>query len=234
MTITAANGRHVDRATDETTSSVVAGWSAVAALIARHNLHAQGVDVHVPSTSGTRYSFEADGPQHRRSWDAMVPTTVGVRVDLLGSPVEFLHWCEALTAPRVRVCTNHGTALLRAEVHRHGYRWAMHSSVSAAATGAAFPAQVAWERTDAGRRKNEGWTAVADLRNALAVLGCRQVDATGDMTAVAPYGPVPATIVEWADPSLLRGCGRCGSTAVRLAVFNTGAEVCVECGRGAR
>ncbi|MEU5565511.1 hypothetical protein [Micromonospora musae] len=149
------------------------------------------------------------------------------------NPEQFLRWREALAAPRVRVIKSVGRTLLTATVFRQ-HRWILNSDAPQPPGGPRLPnAQVAWDHTGADRGDKHGWTTIADLRNALAALRCRQVGPDGREVVVAGSAPAPPTAVEWIDARAGLSCVRCGATSVRLAVFNIGAEVYTDCGQGA-
>lgn len=157
---------------------------SVGYLISRHGLYANKASV---TPNGSRYDFGTDTER------ASLP---GIRLELTAT--EFLAWCDILNAPRVGVARRAGRTELSADLHHDDCAWRLSTTISHTKGSDRLPgARIVWERNEHGRRLADGYTTVADLRNALAALGYRHENESGEIVAVQPHGPTSPQIVRY-------------------------------------
>ena len=121
-----------------------------------------------------------------RSWDFAAktytrPVLTEIELCMFSNPAEFLRWAEYLNVERIRVQRRDLDTCLHADTDRGGLRWSIHTSTGRPFDGNHLPGiTVDWIRQSSGRRGNEAWIRLPDLRVTFAALGITEtVDAKG-------------------------------------------------------
>lgn len=100
------------------------------------------------------------------------PILTEIQLSMFGEPAEFLRWAEHLNVARISVKRRDFDTCLHADADRDGLRWSIHSDVSRPVDGKHLPGiTVDWARQGSGRRGNEAYILLPDLRATLTTLG---------------------------------------------------------------
>jgi hypothetical protein len=134
------------------------------AVMRRHNLTTGTLQVKpgMPGAKGWNFAEKA----HTR------PILTEVELCMFGKPAEFLRWAEHLRGERIRVQRRDFDTCLHADTDRDGLRWSIHTDTRRPHDGKHLPGiTVDWIRQESGRRGNEAWITLPDLRATFAALG---------------------------------------------------------------
>jgi hypothetical protein len=100
------------------------------------------------------------------------PILTEIQLSMFGKPAEFLRWAEHLNVERILVQRRDFDTCLHADADRDGLRWSIHTDTRRPYDGVHLPGiTVDWIRQDSGRRGNEAYIPLPDLRATLAALG---------------------------------------------------------------
>lgn len=100
------------------------------------------------------------------------PRLTEIQLSMFGQPAEFLRWAEHLSVERIRVQRRDFDTCLHANIDRDGLCWSIHTDTHRPADGQHLPGiAVEWIRQSSGRRGNEAWITLPDLRVTFAALG---------------------------------------------------------------
>lgn len=134
------------------------------AVMRQHNLTTGTIEVKpgIPGAMGWNHREQ----KHNR------PVLTEVELCMFHNPAAFLCWAEHLEVERISVQRRELDTCLHANIDRDGLRWSIHTSTSRPHGGQHLPGiTVDWMRQPSGRRGNEAWITLPDLRATFAALG---------------------------------------------------------------
>jgi hypothetical protein len=100
------------------------------------------------------------------------PILTEIQLCMFGKPAAFLRWAEHLNVERIRVKRRDLDACLHADTDRDGLRWSIHTDTSRPVDGQHLPGiTVNWIRQHSGRRGDEAWITLPELRATFTALG---------------------------------------------------------------
>lgn len=149
---------------------ILAATEQAIAVMRRHNLTA-GTLKAIPGQPGAK-GWNFTEKTYAR------PILTEIQLSMFGKPAEFLRWAEHLDVERIFVKRRDFDTCLHANADRDGLRWSIHSDVPRPVDGKHLPGiTVDWARQESGRRGNEAYISLSDLRAALTALGIVDGDA---------------------------------------------------------
>lgn len=140
------------------------------ALMRQHNLTTGSIEINPGWPKARRWNSQTG--------DMSRPVLTSVRLHM-SNPVAFLTWCEHLNMDRIHVRRRDMDTCLNANIDRDGLCWMVGSSLRRPYDGKHLPGiAVDWRRQPSGRRGNDAWITLPDLRATFAALGVGGGDAS--------------------------------------------------------